>query len=111
MPVPTNPNGRESYGILDGKWVTFRAKGTTGRRLIRKPGDEGYVDSFETIPVVDSPISTTRTLKYGASSPMSLQQRRLNAVSGLRSTHRFLKSSRLRVSHNPSYEQSLRRPQ
>jgi hypothetical protein len=53
MPVPTNPNGRESYGILDGKWVTFRAKGTTGRRLIRKPGDEGYVDSFETIPVVD----------------------------------------------------------
>jgi hypothetical protein len=53
MPVPTNPNGRGSYGVADGKWVTFRARGTTGRRLIRKPGDEGYVDSFETIPVVD----------------------------------------------------------
>jgi hypothetical protein len=38
MPVPTNPNGRGSYGVADGKWVTFRARGTTGR---------------ETIPVVD----------------------------------------------------------
>ncbi|ORY23120.1 hypothetical protein BCR39DRAFT_549911 [Naematelia encephala] len=43
----------ESYDIVDGKWVTFRAGGKPGRRLVRQPGEPGWVDTFDRIPIID----------------------------------------------------------
>ncbi|WWD10151.1 hypothetical protein V865_008285 [Kwoniella europaea PYCC6329] len=37
----------------DGKYVTYRAGGKPGKRLIRQPGEPGWVESFERIPIID----------------------------------------------------------
>jgi hypothetical protein len=41
------------YDTVDGKWVTFRAGGKPGRRAIRQPGEPGWVDTFDRIPIID----------------------------------------------------------
>jgi hypothetical protein len=42
-----------SYDTVDGKWVTYRAGGKPGRRAIRQPGEPGWVDTFDRIPIID----------------------------------------------------------
>lgn len=42
-----------SYDTVDGKWVTYRAGGKPGRRAIRQPGEPGWVNTFDRIPIID----------------------------------------------------------
>ena len=54
MPVPSLTSKEESYTTsADGKYVTFRAGGKPGKRLVRQPGEPGWVETFDRIPVID----------------------------------------------------------
>lgn len=53
--MPSLLDKEDSYtSTEDGKYVTYRAGGKPGKRLIRNPGDPGWSDeAFTRIPVID----------------------------------------------------------